>query len=71
MGWAVDPTAPAALTSVKRPGDHCAVGWVVPRAGLDGCGKSHPHRGFDPRTVQPVACRYTDGGIPTQFVNYE
>ena len=30
-----------------------------PRAGLDGCGKSRPPPGFDPRTVQPVASRYT------------
>ena len=26
-----------------------------PRAGLDGCGKSRPYRGFDPRTVQTVS----------------
>ena len=32
------------------------------RAGLDKCGKSRPPPppGFDPRTVQPVASRYTD-----------
>ena len=30
-----------------------------PRAGLDGCGR-RPPLGFDPRTVQPVASRYTD-----------
>ena len=30
------------------------------RAGLDGCGKSRPLLGFDPRTVQPVAIRYTN-----------
>jgi hypothetical protein len=34
-------------------------GWG-PRAGLDVCGKSRPPPGFDPRTVQPVASRYTD-----------
>jgi hypothetical protein len=33
---------------------------VSPRAGLDRCEKSRPHRGFDLRTVQPVASRYTD-----------
>jgi hypothetical protein len=33
-------------------------GWVGPRVGLDGCGKSRPSLGFDPRTVQPVASRY-------------
>ena len=31
-----------------------------PRAGLDRCSKSCPPPGFDPRTVQPVASRYTD-----------
>jgi len=29
-----------------------------PRAGLDGCEKSSPPPGFDPRTVQPVASCY-------------
>jgi hypothetical protein len=33
---------------------------VGPRAGLDGCGKSRRLPGFIPRTVQPVASRYTD-----------
>ena len=37
-----------------------------PRAGLDKCGKSRPPRGFDPRTVQPVASRYTDYTTRTQ-----
>jgi hypothetical protein len=43
-------------------------GWVVnavplplyPRAGLDGCGKSHPPPGFDPWTFQPVASHCTN-----------
>ena len=31
-------------------------GWLRPKAGLDGCGKSTPPPpGFDPRTIQPVA----------------
>jgi hypothetical protein len=54
----------AALSPGKRPGTHCIGGWVCPRAGLDGCGKSRPPPGFDPRTVQPVASRYTDYAIP-------
>jgi hypothetical protein len=33
---------------------------VGPRAGLDVCEKSRPPPGFDHRTVQPVASRYTD-----------
>jgi hypothetical protein len=35
---------PAALPLGKRPGAHCIEGWVGPRAGLDGCGISRPHR---------------------------
>ena len=38
------------------------------RAGLDKCGKSRPPPGFDPRTVQPVANRYTDYAIPAPRV---
>ena len=34
------------------------------RAGLDGCGRSRPPLGFDPRTAHPVASRYTDCAIP-------
>jgi len=36
--------APAALPPGKRPGTHCTGRWVGPRAGLDACGKSRPHR---------------------------
>ena len=38
--------APAALPPGKRPGTHCIGGLVGPRAGLDGCGKSHPPTGI-------------------------
>jgi len=47
----------------ERPGPLCIGGWVGPRAGLDGCGKSRPPPGFDLRTVQPVTSRYTDWAI--------
>jgi len=50
----------------KIPGAHCIGDRVGPRAGLDGCGKSRLPRGFDPRTVQPVASRYTDWAIPAR-----
>ena len=50
------------------PGTHCTGSWVGPRAGLDGCRKSRPPPGFDPRTVQPVASRYTDSGIPAAYI---
>ena len=46
--------APAALPAGKRLGTHCVGGWVGPRAGLDGCGKSRLPPGFDHQTVQPV-----------------
>jgi hypothetical protein len=44
----------------ERPRTHCTGGWVGPRAGLDRCRKSPPPLGFDARTVQPIASRYTD-----------
>jgi hypothetical protein len=42
MGWLTP--RPAALPPAKRPGTHCTIDWVGPRVGLDGCGKSRPHR---------------------------
>ena len=45
--------------------------YVGPRAGLEGCGKSRPPPGFEPRTVQPVASRYTDWAIPApRYLQY-
>jgi hypothetical protein len=41
--------APASLLPGKRPGTYCIGGWVGPRAGLDGFGKSRPHRVSIPR----------------------
>jgi hypothetical protein len=58
-GWVVS-TTPRPLYPRERPGTPCTGGWVGPRAGLDVCEKSRPPPGFDPRTVQPVASRYTD-----------
>ena len=49
---------PRPLYPRERLDTHCTGGWVGLRAGLDGCGKSRP-TGFYPRTVQPVASRYT------------
>jgi hypothetical protein len=42
MGWVVN--APAALPPGETLGTHRVGGWVGPRAGLDGCGISLPHR---------------------------
>jgi len=62
MGWVVTVT-PWPLYPRGRTGTHCTGGWVDPRAGLDGCGKSRPTPGFDPKAVQPVASGYTEGAI--------
>ena len=56
-GWS--KPRPGRFTPRERPGTHCIGGWVGLRAVLDGCGKSRPPPEFDPRTVQPVASRYT------------
>ena len=58
--WCVVNATLRPLYPRGTPGTHCIGGWVGPRAGLDGCGKSRPPPGFDPLTVQPVASRYTD-----------
>jgi len=52
-------------------GTHYTGGWVGPRVGLDGRGKSRPPPGFDPRTVQLVASRYfCSGNISSGFHSY-
>jgi hypothetical protein len=43
-GWVVNVT-PRQLYRLERPVTHCRGGWVGPRAGLVGCGKSRLHRG--------------------------
>jgi hypothetical protein len=58
MGWVVKATF-RPLYAWENSGTNCIGGWVGSRAGLDGCGKCRP-KGFDPRTVQPVASHYTD-----------
>ena len=45
MGWAVT-AAPRPLYPLERPGTHCTGGWVGPRAGVDGCGKSRSPTGI-------------------------
>ena len=67
MGWVVNAT-PRPIYPQERPGSHCIVGWVGPTAGLDGCGKISPPPGFDLRTVQPVASRYTVYAIPAHTI---
>jgi hypothetical protein len=50
----------ATLSHGKRPSTNCTGHWVGPRAGLDRCGKSHPHQDSIPRPFNP----YTDDTIP-------
>ena len=53
MGVGGQRHAPAALP-LERHGTHCMGGWVVPRAGLDGCGKSRPpHQNSIPGPSSP------------------
>jgi hypothetical protein len=68
MGWVVNTTSQP-LYPRKRHGTHCIGGCVDPRAGLDRCGKISLPPGFDHRTVQPVASRYTDLAIPAQLAS--
>jgi hypothetical protein len=67
MGWVVNTTIQP-LYPRERSGTHCIGGWVDNRAGLDGCGKSRTSPGFDPRTAQPVASRYSDWTMPVNNI---
>jgi hypothetical protein len=60
----ISVTPPAAVPPGKGPGTRWVASMVGLSAGLDGFGKSHPPLGFDPRTVQPLASRYTDRAVP-------
>jgi hypothetical protein len=60
---------PSRFTPWKRPRTRCIGGWVGPRDGLELVRKISPPTGFDPRTVQPVASRYTDWAIATQVIS--
>jgi hypothetical protein len=63
MGWVVNATF-RPLYPRRGPGTHCTDLWVVPRTVLHVCENYRLPPGFDPRTVQPVASRYTDCAIP-------
>jgi len=67
MGWGVSVTPRSLFTPQEKPSTHYTGGLVGPRAGLDRCGKSHSLPAFDPRTVQPVASRYTDWATRPYF----
>ena len=44
---------PLYLRQKKKPGTHCTEGWVGLEAGLEGYGKSHPHRVSIPGPSSP------------------
>ena len=50
--WVVNATSQP-LYSQERPSTHCIGVWVGPRASLDGCRKSRPHRDLIPRPSSP------------------
>jgi len=62
VGWSTP--RPGHFTPGERPHTNWTGGWVGPRTGLNECGKSRLPPGFDPRTVLPVASRYTDWASP-------
>jgi len=61
MGWVANAT-PCRFTPGKRPDIHCIGGWVSPRTGLNGYGKSR--RYSIPRPSSPSHI-YTDCAIPS------
>jgi hypothetical protein len=63
--------APAALSPGKVPTTCSTGGWVGPKAGLEGCRKSHLPPGFNPRTVQPVMPTYQRTHIFCCILNWE
>jgi len=52
----------------KRAGTHCIGWWVVLGASMDGTENLTP-TGFDPQTVQSVACRYTNYATTAAYFN--
>ena len=67
MGWVVNVTL-WPLYPQEWPRAHFTGWWVGPTAGL--AGEEIPPTGFDPRTVQPVASRYTDYSTVIILLNY-
>jgi hypothetical protein len=51
----------------KRPGTHCIGDYVSPRGQSGRLRKISPPPGFDQRTVQTSASRYTDCAVPAPF----
>ena len=73
MEWVVNAT-PLPLSPREWPGTHCIGGWLGPRASLNGCGKSHPHRDSIPgpsspkRVAIPTALSLSTPGINNRSI---
>ena len=65
MGVGGQSHASAALPPGKRRYTHCIGGWVGHTAGLDGCGKSRPHRVSIPGPSSPNESLYTKSNTDT------
>ena len=65
-GWS---TRPGRLIPGKRPGIKSIGGWMDPRAGMDGCGKSRPYLDSMPGPSSPWR-HYTDYTTPAQSKYY-
>jgi len=63
IGWVIN-VRPRWLYPRERPSTLCIEGRAGIRVRLDGCEKSRPTQGFDPRAVQPVTSHYADWAIP-------
>ena len=53
MGWVGNATPRLLYPREIIPGTRCIGGWVNPRNGLGGCGKSHTHRDSIPGPSSP------------------
>ena len=70
MGCVFSAT-PRPLYPREGPGTHCIGGWVGLRAGLDGCGKSRPHRDSIPGPSSPQRVAVpTELSRPTRLMLY-
>jgi hypothetical protein len=67
MGWVLNTTT-RPLFFMESSSTRCIVCWLGRRAGLEGA-KISPLLVFDPRTVRPVASRYTDILINVVYPN--
>ena len=63
MGVGCYRHAQAALPPRQKPGTHRTGGWVGPRKGLDGCGKSRLYRTVQTRSESLYRLRYPGLGL--------